>query len=417
MKIMHIITRLDKGGSSENVLHSCEFFALKKPPIKNKYEVALVYGGNTFLKEHTKDLNIKIYYIKELQRNVDFIRDFVAFIKIFNIINKEKPDIVHTHSSKAGILGRWGVFLINLKLKIKNDKLIKVVHTPHGHIFYGYYNRFITYLFVLIEKITARITDKLIALTEGEKEETLSFGVGKPQQWSVIHSGVNLVDFKTSCFQLKYDLFISESDIVVGTVARLEPVKGVGYLIGSIPFLEKFLTSSSFQPITFLIVGNGSQRKILEKKLISYNFKYFEHNSYKIFEKSIDNKKFRVIFTGIRDDVCELISVMDIYVQPSVNEGMGKTIILAQLLGKPVIATRVQGIPSIVLDGQTGILIEPKNSKMLAEAIISLLKDKELREKISSNAKIFSSKKIDGYPRFSVERMVYLLETLYMELK
>lgn len=417
MKIVHIITRLDKGGSAENVIYSCEFFTLRKPPIKNIYEVVLVYGGNTPLKELTSDTIIKSYYIKELQRNISLINDLVAFIKIFNIIKKEYPDIVHTHSSKAGILGRWATFFLNLRLKIRNAKLIKVVHTPHGHIFYGYYNKLVTYLFIILERITAKITDKFIALTEGEKKETLKFKVGKPQQWVVIHSGVNLPSCEVSVSQLKHKFFIPEDSIIIGTVARLEPVKGVRYLIDAITFLEEFFLFSSFQSMVFLIVGDGSQRRDLEKKLILNNWRYFEKKSCKIFEKVIDNKRLNVIFTGIREDVCELISIVDIYVQPSVNEGMGKTIILAQLLGKPVVATRVQGIPSIVLDKHTGILVEPKNPKMLAEAMINLLKDKSLREEISKNAKVFSRKDIDGYPQFSIERMIYLLEKLYIDLK
>ena len=179
IKILYIITRLDKGGSAEHVLECCEYFEKK-----DDFEIILIYGGETKL-----NLDFKNYYVKFLQREISLIKDIIAFFKILEIIKKEKPDIIHTHSSKAGIIGRWAAWLarkINYKLKF-----LRIIHTPHGHIFYGYYGKLKTLLFLLLERLTAKITDKLVALTEGEKKESINFGVGKPDQWTVIHSGVN----------------------------------------------------------------------------------------------------------------------------------------------------------------------------------------------------------------------------------
>ncbi|MCX7715862.1 MAG: glycosyltransferase, partial [Endomicrobia bacterium] len=332
---------------------------------------------------------------------------------------------VHTHTSKAGILGRWATFL--LRTFCCGFQNIKIIHTPHGHIFYGYYDKLITFIFVMVEKITARITDKIIALTEGEKNESLIYGIGKPNQWVVIHSGTNLPCFITPNSELRTKLNIPTDSIVIGTVARLEPVKGVKYLIEAIPFICGFLTSSSLSSLTFLIVGDGSERKKLEKLLLEQCFSiangnkpkgllYEQKNNIKIFEKRLKDKKIEVIFTGMREDVAELISIMDIYVQPSLNEGMGKTIVLAELLGKPVVATKVQGIPSVVIEAETGILVKSKNSIELAEGIIQLIKDETLRIRMGQNAKLFTNKIIDGYPIFSIERMVLLLEKLYIEI-
>ncbi len=411
-KIVHIITRLDKGGSSENVLATCEYFYFKKLPVKRNYEIVLIYGG-----EKKFEFGFKSYYIKELQRNIFPFKDFVAFIKIFNIIKKEKPDIVHTHTSKAGILGRWAAYFLNLKLKIKNEKLIKIVHTPHGHIFYGYYGKIITAIFIFIEKITAKITNRLIALTDGEKNESLAFDVGEPKQWVVIPSGIGLsselivhsleleINSKklptsnsglwTPDFELRTQLGIPQDATVVGTVARLESVKGIKYLIDAIKIIISSPNPYLLTPTYFLIVGDGSERKMLEKMVEEYGLKD------------------KVIFTGMREDVLELISIMDIYVQPSLNEGMGKTIVIASMLGKPIVATKVQGIPSVIIDGETGVLVEPKNALQLSKAILMLINDKNLREKIGESAKKWVSKIVDGYPQFSVERMMILLEKLY----
>ncbi|MCX7940607.1 MAG: glycosyltransferase [Endomicrobia bacterium] len=420
MKILHIITRLDKGGSSENVLLTCEYFYLKRQPIKNEYEIVLIYGGNKDFSSWSKGLRIKSYYLKELQRSIHPLKDFVAFVKTFSIIKKEKPNIIHTHSSKAGIIGRWAAFIARiLDLKLRN---VKIIHTPHGHIFYGYYNKFITFMFVLIEKITALITNKIIALTEGEKNETLTYGVGSTEQWVVIHSGV---DYKIQIVSselenLMKELNIKENEIIIGTVARLEPVKGVRYFIDAIIHLSYNYSNVITKNLTFLIIGDGSERKMLEKKLTRQNFilnkVYLSDVKARIFEITVQNKSIKVIFTGMREDVAKLISIMDIYVQPSINEGMGKTIVLAQLLGKPVVATKVQGIPSVVLDNKTGILVEPKNSWKLANGIFDLIKDEEKRMMFGNNAKMWVNEIIDSFPRFSIERMVYLLEQLYHSL-
>jgi glycosyltransferase involved in cell wall biosynthesis len=398
MKILHIITRLDKGGSAETVVYICEYFNKKEG-----YEIVLVYGGETKV-----NLSCKNYYIKELKRKISLVNDIIAFLKIYKIIKKEKPDIIHTHSSKAGIIGRlaaWLVRKINYKLKF-----FRIIHTPHGHIFYGYYGKLKTLLFLFLERLTAKITDKLVALTEGEKNESLSFGVGKEQQWVIIPCGIDYnLELKVSNklrdlsrnlrdSELKEKLGISKNSIVVGTVARLEPIKGIRYLVDAAKIILSLPSSYLLPSIYFIIVGDGSERKFLEEKVEKLGLK----------------DKF--IFTGMRDDVAELMSIMDIYVQPSINEGMGKTIVLAELLGKPVVATNVQGIPSVVINNETGILVPPKDPQKLAEAIVKLINDKDLRIKMGENAKKWVYKIVDEYPQFSQQRMLFLLENLYKML-
>jgi glycosyltransferase involved in cell wall biosynthesis len=394
-KILHIITRLDRGGSAENVVLSCA--KLNKPD----FEPMIVFGKSE-VDVNNLNLPCKMFYVPQLVRNISPIKDFIAFIKIFKIINLEKPDIVHTHSSKAGILGRWAAY-VSLKLKVKSKKVnvskLKIVHTPHGHIFYGYYGKVITKLFVLIEKITARITDKLIALTEGEKNESLTYGVGKKSQWVIIHSGVDyrvqLSDYKIK--KLKEELNISQNEIIIGTVARLEPVKGIKYFVEAIEIIDN-LKLDVINCCKFLIVGDGKERKFLEEKCNKSNIK---------------NK---IIFTGMRDDVYELISIMDIYVQPSLNEGMGKTLVIASMLGKPIVATKVQGIPDVVKDGESGILVPPASSSILADAILKLVTDENFRKNFGEKARLFVNEKVDGWERFSIERMVFLLKNMYEKL-
>ena len=369
-KIVYIITRLDKGGSAENVIDICDRMN------SEKYEVTLIHGkGSRPLRA-----DYRVFYVPELVRNISLFKDIIAFWKIYCLIKKIKPDIVHTHTSKAGFVGRWATWLL---------RTTKIVHNPHGHIFYGYYGKLKTALFVLLERLTAKITDKLIALTDGERNESLAFGVGKSHQWSVIHSEVELKEIRDKRLEIRKKLNIPENSIIIGTVARLDPIKGIKYFVEAIPLLTYFTT------LTFLIVGDGSEKKSLEFRVESLVLKD------------------KVIFTGMRDDVSELISIMDIYVQPSLNEGMGKTIVQAMMLGKPIIATNVQGIPSLIKDGERGILVPSKNSQAIADAIKKLLSNKEISQKVSANAKKWSTEIVDGYPRFSVERQLYLLNRLY----
>ncbi len=396
MKILHIITRLSRGGSAENVLICCDRFSSGRVPLMTDYEVVLVYGGEkiNFLK---KNVVYKIYHLPELVRDVSVLKDIISFCKIYKIISKENPDIVHTHSSKAGILGRWATFFYNWKIQIRNyKKKVKIIHTPHGHIFYGYYDKIKTLIFVLLEKFTARITDKIVALTKGEKNESIKFGLGKKEQWVIIPSGVDyklrIKDYKVE--KLKKEFGIQNNDLIIGTVARLEPVKGVKYFIDAIKIITDYKL-----PIVdyckFLIVGDGIERKFLEEK------------SRKL---KVNNK---IIFTGMVDYVVEVMSVMDIYVQPSINEGMGKTIVIASMLGLPIVATKVQGIPDVVIDKITGFLIKPKSSKEIAKAIMDLIMDENLRKKLGSEGIKWVRKVVNGYEQFSIDRMLYDLERLY----
>lgn len=369
-KILHIITRLDTGGSAENAIMSCRSLPVEK------YEAFLIYG----LSNNKCDLNpSSTIEIKELVRNISPLKDIRAFIKIYKIIKRIKPDIVHTHSSKAGFIGR---------LAAKLAKAPSVVHTPHGHIFYGYgFGRLKTKFYIFLEKLASVFTSKIIALTNGEKNESLRFGIGKDNQWTIIHSGVEAwAGGNSHRAEVRNEFNIPEDAVIVGTVARLEHVKGVKYLIEAIPLITS--------PLFFLIIGDGDERGELELMVKNLRLR-------------------RVIFTGMRSDVPELMSAIDIYIQPSLNEGMGKTIVQAQYAGLPVIATQVQGIPDLIEHGKTGILVPPQDPRSIANAINELAQNTPLRAKLGLSAKDCANEIIDGYPRYSTQRMIYLLEQLY----
>lgn len=382
IKILRVITRIDVGGISQDIINLSE----KLDP--ETYEQAIVYGPSQLKLK----FNFPKYEINELKRSISPLNDIKSLLKIKKIINEYKPDIVHSHSSKAGFVARWAVWL-------SKQNNIKVIHTPHGHVFYGYeFSWLKTKIFLFLEKITAKITDKLIALTEGEKNESLHLGIGKPNQWEIIHSGVDVKNDSFDKQNARQSLNIESNALVIGTVARLEPVKGIEYFIRAIPAILNEVQNDIPHPVIFLIVGDGNQKSMLEKLAETYNIS--KH----------------VIFAGMRKNVLEIMSSMDIYIQPSLNEGMGKTLIQAFSLGLPIIATKVQGIPDIVHDNKNGILIKPKDTKSLSEAVVKLAFNESLRKTYGNSGANFVKEKIDNNLRFSSDRMINLTSNLYKGL-
>ncbi|MHB0996397.1 MAG: glycosyltransferase, partial [Elusimicrobiales bacterium] len=218
-RVMHVITRLEPGGSSRNTVDSCAAQA-------EYADVALVSGPHPDSAALIKLLPHAVKYVEipDLQRELSAGKDLRALLSIRREIAAFRPDIVHTHTSKAGALGRLAAALYNTPFA-----RTKIVHTPHGHLLYGYYGFWKTLGFRLAEMLLALLTDRLIALTEGEKRESAAAGIGAPEKWTAIHSGIDLGPAANPVS--KADLGLPEGCVAVGTIARLEPVKGVEYLL------------------------------------------------------------------------------------------------------------------------------------------------------------------------------------------
>lgn len=379
IKVAHIITRLDRGGSSENVLLNSIYID------KTKFDISVIFGLSkdplSKLIEKTKNNNVKFIEVSSLRRNPNFFFDVSALVKLIKIIKKENFDIVHTHSSKAGLLSRWAAKLAGVKI---------IVHSPHGHIFYGYFGWFKTKLFILLERLSSLVTDKILTMTQRGKEEHIKYRIAKPDKFIPIYSGIEIEKFNN--FQIdiakrKEKLNIPLDVPVIGTVSRLEPIKGNRYFIMSLPDIVKV-----FPALRVLIVGDGSQRKKLEQDVKNLNLSG------------------NVIFLGQFQDIRSIVSIFNVFVLTSLNEGMGRCLLEAQALGIPVVATKVGGIPEVVRDGITGTLVPARNPKAASEAIINLLKNKPLRENMSKEAKKWIDKS------FSAEAMVKKTSDLYQEL-
>jgi glycosyltransferase involved in cell wall biosynthesis len=378
-KVLHIITRLDKGGSAENT------FLTVTSLDKNNYDVALMSGpvenNKQDRRKEIEEYGIKYMFIPELVRNIHLINDLKALFKIFIFLRKEKVDIVHTHTSKAGLLGR---------LAAKAAGVPIIIHTPHGHVFFGYFGLLKTKIFILLEKLASRITDKVVALTNREKEDYIVFRIAHGDKLITICSGVELNKYKELSYfekqNCKKELQIPNNSLIVGTAGRLVSVKGPEFLIDA----AKNIISR--HPDTFfLFAGDGYLRQDLEKKALDMDIK--------------DN----IIFLGWRNDIARIISIYDVFVLPSLNEGMGRVLVEAMALGKPIVASDVGGIPDLVTHQTNGFLVSPKSPKELAEYIQILLEDRKKREEMGLAGK-------ERALNFSKEMMIGRITKLYKEL-
>ena len=240
-KVLHIITRLDRGGSAENTIITVTGLD------KNKYEITLIKGP-TFESNMTKEeyasvianLNkaqlkgVKLSNIPSLLRRINPFFDLLAFFSLYILLIKEKPTIVHSHTSKAGLLGRLAAKLAGVPI---------IVHTPHGHVFFGYFGPFKTKIFILLEKLASRITDRIVTLSNREKEDYKLFKIAEEDKFSVICSGIGLNKFTESLLSekqnLKKELGIPENSLIVGTAGRLVPVKGPEFLVKAAKYIIK----------------------------------------------------------------------------------------------------------------------------------------------------------------------------------
>jgi glycosyltransferase involved in cell wall biosynthesis len=355
IKIIHIITRMDMGGSAQNTLlttlhHDSQHY--KVWLIKGSTLESAMTKAETKLVEdqleNAKKQGIEIIDVPSLVRRISPINDVRGFVALFRHIRKIEPHIVHTHTSKAGILGRLVAWMARVPI---------VIHTPHGHVFYGHFGRLLSRIFIQIEKLLGRVTHHHVALTPEEGNDYVNLGVAKPKNISVIHSGIDLRRFSKAVKQRtekRKELGIPPDSLLIGYVGWLIPIKGVTYLVDAmVKVLEQHPESM------LVLVGKGDEKGEEEIKL----------------KEQVENLGLaeNVSFLGWRPDVDKVIDCFDIFVLPSLNEGMGRVLVEAMATGLPIVASRVGGIPDLVKDS--------------AEAMVEQIDDlyKDLLEKYSHN--------------------------------
>ena len=384
IKVIHVITRFDKGGSAENT------YLTVRGLDKDRYDVVLVTGPSRASQMSDQEVQaveanqavlessgVRIVFIPELIREPAPLSDWRTLVRLCVLFRKERPVIVHTHTSKAGMLGRWAAFLCRVPI---------IVHTPHGHVFWGYFNKFKTGVFILLERLTARITDRIITLTDHEKMDHIRFSIAPEGKFAVIHSGVDLSRYsgvQADIAKIRQDMNLPEGAFVVGTTGRLTAVKGHIHLLQAAARILK-----DRKEIYFVLLGDG--------ELGDYLRKYAD-------EAAIARN---VRFLGWRSDVATVLSAFDVFAFPSLNEGMGKAIVEAMAMGKPVIASDVGGIPDLVVHGENGLLVPPANSEALANAVLDLYENPDKRKKMGEAGKRIAAE-------YGVDAMLRKIDALY----
>ncbi len=387
IKVLHVITRFDKGGSAENTfLTVCGLD-------KNRYDTLLVKGPSVSEAAHDSEVlaaqanvvaarnaRVRVISVPHLVRDINPLADLRAFIALVRTIRRECPRIVHTHTSKAGILGRWAAWLCRVPV---------IVHTPHGHVFWGYFGPLRTRLFVVLERWTGRITDAIVTLTRQEKEDHLSFRVAPEEKFTVIHSGVDLGMFlgdRSHRAETRASLGIPPGVTVVGTVGRLTGIKGQEVLLRAVGELL-----SSGERIFLVLLGNGELRGELEALALQLGIAE------------------TVRFLGWRSDVASVLACCDIFCLPSRNEGMGRALVEAMAMGLPAVASDIGGIRDIVNSGENGLLVPVGDVEAWADAIARLSRDPE-------KGRIMGEAGRQTASHYSSEEMIRLVDRLYTRL-
>ena len=378
IKVVRIITRLNIGGPAIHAILLTEGLNSKL------YEKHLIAGRPDKLEGDMSGLaaekNLNVEYVPELGREIG-IRDIVAFLKLFRYLRNVKPDIVHTHTAKAGALGRIAAYLTGVPLR---------VHTFHGHIFDGYFSPFKARVFLYIERFLGNFSDRVIAVSENVKNEIVNdLKVVKKGKCIVVPLGLELDKFLNNDSlkgRFRKAIGVDAETLLVGIVGRLVPIKNHTMFLD---VARKIKDKAAHLKFKFLIIGDGEMRQSLEE-----------------YAKKIGIDRC-VIFTGWVKDLCMAYADLDIITLTSLNEGTPVSLIEAMASGKPVVATDVGGVKDIVLDGENGFLVKSNNADDFSNKLFVLLQDKEKRSKFGMCGRMSVRE------RYSKNRLINDIEELY----
>jgi len=390
MKIVHIITRLILGGAQENTLITCKLLA------ERGHDVTLVtgpaLGPEGDLYEFAQNQKFRFIILNDLRRQINPHFDIPAYFQIKAVLRELKPDIVHTHSAKAGILGRYAADSYR-RATSHEQRATKIVHGVHGLAFHPYQSALLNKFYIAVEKAAARRTDFFISVADAMTKQSLAAGIGSPEKYVTAYSAIEEDDFlkpiseeQRNQFRQKY--VIPEDSIVLVTIARLFHLKGHEFIIESAKTLAE-----QFPKVIWLFVGDGiladKYKKWIDKLGLGHRFR----------------------FTGLLppDMMPTVLQSSDILVHCSLREGLARTLPQAMLAGKPAVCFDLDGA-SEVINENTGRLVEPKNITQLTAACAELIRDKALREKLGTHGREFVKEK------FSPDTMVNTIEAVYHRL-
>jgi len=371
-RVLHIITKLELGGAQKSTLEILSNLD------RNKYKIFLISSDGLLADEARKIDALEVKLLPSLKREINPIFDGWAFVDLYRFIKENKIDIVHTHSSKAGILGRWAAYLAGVKI---------IIHTIHGWEFHERQNRLIKWLFIGLERLTAKITTQLIAVCRADIEKGLNYNIGARDKYRLIYYGIDYGAFNNAPSLKRNSLGLKEDTFTIGMIACFKPQKAHSDFIKAASLIAKEMPN-----VQFLLVGDGVLRPKITQQIERHGLRD------------------RFILTGWRRDIPQLLSILDTIVLSSLWEGLPIILLEAMAAGLPVVATNVGGVSEIIQDGNTGFLVPVGDYSKLAERILFLAHNSSLCEEMSKCAKGL----LDG--RFNTSSMVNQIEETYVHL-
>lgn len=381
-KVLRIINRFNIGGPTYNATFLTKF-------LSEEYETLLVGGlpepdesDSLFIPE---SYGIKPVLIPEMKRTPSFKSDRQAYKKLKEFITEFKPDIVHTHAAKAGALGRKAAKACGVPV---------IVHTFHGHVFHSYFGAFKTLLYKIIERRLARISHGIIAISPLQKKELVEqHRICPESKIKVIPLGFDLTKFhenreeKRRNTRTLYQL--TEDEVAVAIVGRLAPIKNHRLFLEVVEILAKQQVKARY-----FIVGDGQEREVIEP----------------LIEHLKETYGLSITLTGWIKDIATFNAGMDVLCLTSDNEGTPVSLIEAQAGGLPIVTTDVGGVKDILLEGESGFVVPPRNATLFAEKLKILVESKNIRTKMSQNGWNYVQEK------FQYTTLVTNMENYYAEL-
>ena len=399
-KVVRIIARLNVGGPAKHVVWLTS--GLQEAGYRALLVAGTVPEGEEDMSYFADSANVKPLYIHEMSREIS-LKDAITTWKLFRLLRRERPDIVHTHTAKAGTVGRVAGFFyrwLTPGVLVARPRRCKFVHTYHGHVFHSYYGRLRTSVFLTIERVLARaITDRLVVVSEQQRAEiNETFRVGRAEQFKVVRLGLDLgvfSGFSTRRAKFRNDVGIDDQTTLVGIVGRLTEIKNHELFL-------RVAARTKRENVRFVIIGDGSLREGLEQQAR---------------ELGIEEQ---VIFAGGRKDPEYFYPALDICALTSRNEGTPLTLIEAMANARPVIATTVGGVVdllgNVVEDNgrysicERGIGVRPGDADAFAAGLERLIKDKALQAQLGRRGFNFVDR------NYRKERLLDDINELYREL-
>ena len=346
-------------------------------------QIVITGPGGLLLPELEQIRSIKHYQVPELLRPIGPVglwADLKATRKIQQILQYEQPHLVHTHTPKAGIIGRWAAWAARIPV---------ILHTFHGFGFSDFHGTLRKQLYIQAERLTARITTRFVAVSDRNRIKGEEYRIFQRRDCSLIRSGVDCNLFKDSAdskVQKKMELGLPLTDMIVGNVASFTPSKGLHYFLQAACKIR-----NKFPGVRYVIAGDGSLRPQLEMLIRKFQLQD------------------AVVLLGWRRDIPDLLKTFDVFLLTSLWEGVPRVLVEAALTGVPIVASNVDGVSEITQDEENGFLVPPRDTDAMAERVVHLLHDQNLRTTMGQRGRTIAES-------FSLEKMLNDYSSLYFEL-